>query len=251
MTDTAGTKGAGALACGMAQLAPTDPEFAERLAYFAGEEVPGEPAAELPARERYLAVLAALLGCQGAEQFRATLAEALDAEAVTPVEAREVVYQGTAYLGIGRTRPFFSAMNEVFAERGVGLPLPAQGTTTLETRGAAGNQKQVDYFGGHMRESWKTGPAERATVNRWLAENCFGDYYTRGGLSDLDREMVTFCYLVAQGGCEPQATAHAGANLNLGRAKDFLYRVVMQILPYIGYPRSLNALTCIDNAAQK
>ena len=87
-------------------------------------------------------------------------------------------------------------------------------------------------------------------MNLWLAENCFGDYYTRGGLSDLDREMVTFCYLVAQGGCEPQATAHAGANINLGRTKDFLYRVVMQILPYIGYPRSLNALTCIDNAAK-
>ena len=221
-----------ALACGMAQLAPTDPEFAERFAYFAGEEVPGEPAAELPARERYLAILAALLGCQGYEQFRATLAEALDAKAVTPVEAREVVYQGTAYLGIGRTRPFLWTMNEVFAEKNVELPLPAQGTTTLETRGAAGNQKQVDYFGGHMRESWKTSAPERANVN-------------------LDREMVTFCYLVAQGGCEPQATAHAGANLNLGRTKDFLYRVVMQILPYVGYPRSLNALACIDSAVQK
>ena len=250
------------LTCGMAQLAPTDPEFAERFAYFSGEEVPGEPMAELPAHERYLAILAALLGCQGMDQFRVTLAEALDAKAVTPVEAREVVYQGTAYLGIGRTRPFFSAMNEVFAEKGVELPLPAQGTTTLETRGAAGNQKQIDYFGEHMRENWKTGAPERSNVNLWLAEktgapersnvnlwlaeNCFGDYYTRGGLSDLDREMVTFCYLVAQGGCEPQATAHAGANLSLGRTKDFLYRVVMQILPYIGYPRTLNALTCID-----
>ena len=240
-----------ALTCGMDDLAATDPEFAERFAYFAGEEVPGEPTAKLPARERYLAILAALLGCQGVGQFRLTLEEAHDAGAVTPVEAREVVYQGTAYLGIGRTRPFFSAMNEVFAERGVELPLPAQDTTTLETRGAAGNQKQIDYFGEHMRENWKTGPAERAAVNRWLAENCFGDYYTRGGLSDLDREMVTFCYLVAQGGCEPQATAHAGANLRLGRTKDFLYRVVMQILPYIGYPRSLNALSCIDNAAKQ
>ena len=161
------------LTCGMARLAPTDPEFAERFSYFAGEEVPGEPTAELPARERYLAILAVLLGCQGAEQFRLTLAEALDAKTVTPVEAREVVYQGTAYLGIGRTRPFFSAMNEVFARKGVELPLPAQATTTLETRGAAGNQKQIDYFGEHMRENWKTGPAERANVNLWLAENCF------------------------------------------------------------------------------
>ena len=39
MEDTTDTS---TLTCGMAQLAPTDPEFAERFAYFAGEEVPGE-----------------------------------------------------------------------------------------------------------------------------------------------------------------------------------------------------------------
>ena len=234
---------------GVAGLCQTDPEFAERFAHFAGEEVPGDPAAELPARERYLAVLAALLGCQGADEFRAMLGEALDAGAVTPVEVREVVYQACAYLGIGRVRPFFSVLNEELTVRGVELPLEAQGTTTLETRLAAGNQKQVDYFGEGMRESWRTGPAERAVVNRWLAANCFGDYYTRGGLTDLDRELVTFCYIVAQGGCDPQATAHAGGNMNLGRSKDFLYRVVLQVLPYIGYPRSLNALSCVGAAA--
>ena len=145
-------------------------------------------------------------------------------------------------------RPFITAANEVLTARGVELPLPGQQTTTLDTRQAAGNQKQIEYFGEGMRESWENGPAEREHINRWLAANCFGDYYTRSGLSDLDREMVTFCYIAAQGGCEPQATAHAGANLNLGRDRDFLYRVVSQMLPYIGYPRSLNALACIDSA---
>lgn len=236
-----------AFACGMEALAATDPEFAERFAFFAGKEVPGEEAAVLPDRERCLAVLAALLGCQGVDEFRVMLPEVLDA-ALSPIEVKEVVYQACAYLGIGRVRPFLDVTNEVLTARGVELPLQAQGTTTLETRCAAGNQKQIDYFGEGMRESWLNGPVERATVNRWLAENCFGDYYTRGGLSDLDREMVTFCYIVAQGGCEPQATAHANGNMNLGRTKDFMYRVVMQILPYIGYPRSLNALVCIDNA---
>lgn len=234
-------------AAGMTALSATDPEFAELFSRFAAVEVPGEPAAEFEPRDRHLVILAALLGCQGVDEFRVQLAAALD-DGVTPVEAKEVVYQACAYLGIGRVRPFLTATNEVLLARGVGLPLPAQGTTTSETRLAAGNQKQVDYFGEGMRESWASGPAERAHVNRWLADNCFGDYYTRGGLSDLDREMVTFCFIAAQGGCEPQATAHAGGNLNLGRTKDFLYRVVSQMVPYIGYPRSLNALTCIDNA---
>lgn len=42
----------------------------------------------------------------------------------------------------------------------------------------------------------------------------------------------------------------AQGNMNLGNDKDFLLRVVAQILPYIGYPRSLNAITCINKAAE-
>ena len=170
---------------------------------------------------------------------------------VTPVEVKEVVYQGTAYLGIGRTLPFIRAVNEVLEERGIELPLEGQATTTFETRLAAGNQVQVDYFGEGMRETCLHGSAERAHINKWLADNCFGDYYTRNGLSDRDREMITFCFIAAQGGCEPQLTSHAIGNMNLGNDKDFLYRVVSQCVPYIGYPRSLNALACVDKAAEQ
>ena len=97
-----------------------------------------------------------------------------------------------------------------------------------------------------MKEAWKSGH-----INRWLADNCFGDYYTRTGLDLKQREMITFCFLSAQGGCEPQLIAHAKGNMNLGNDKDFLTRVVSQCLPYIGYPRSLNAMTCINKAAEE
>ena len=64
------------------------------------------------------------------------------------------------------------------------------------------------------------------------------------------RELITFCFLAAQGGCEPQLTAHAKGNMNIGNDKDFLIRVVSQCLPYIGYPRSLNAIQCVQKAAE-
>ena len=96
-----------------------------------------------------------------------------------------------------------------------------------------------------------SGPQESRHINRWLAGNCFGDYYTRGGLDYRDRELITFCFLAAQGGCEPQLTSHAAANLRLGNDKPLLIRVISQCRPYIGYPRSLNALTCINQAATK
>ena len=84
----------------------------------------------------------------------------------------------------------------------------------------------------------------------WLAENCFGDYYTRTGLTLAQREMITFCFLLAQGGCEPQLTAHAKGNMNLGNDAQFLQRVVAQCLPYVGFPRSLNAMACIGKASE-
>lgn len=141
--------------------------------------------------------------------------------------------------------PFLDITNTVFSARSIALPLEGQATTTMDDRLEKGAQAQAAIFGEQMLEAWKAG-----TVNRWLAANCFGDYYTRTGLDLKQRELITFCFLAAQGGCEPQLIAHSQGNMNLGNDKAFLLRVVAQILPYIGYPRSLNAITCVNKAAE-
>ena len=223
-------------------LAQTDPEFAELLCNFACED-------DLDDRTRLLAILAALLGCQGLDAFRAMVPAALHC-GVTPVEIKETVYQATAYLGIGRVYPFLHAVNEVFEAEGIALPLPGQSTTTRETRLEAGNQTQVDIFGEGMRGFQDSGPEESRHINRWLADNCFGDYYTRTGLDHKQREMITFCFLAGQGGCEPQLTSHAAGNMLVGNSKEFLIKIISQCLPYLGYPRSLNALRCVNEAAK-
>lgn len=223
----------------------TDPEFMERFAHFAFEEVVNEEGQTLDEVTRHTAILAALLGCQGIDEFRLELPRALDA-GVTPVMAKEVIYQAVDYLGIGRVLPFLDAANEILTSRGVSLPLEGQAATTMEDRLEKGAAAQAEIFGEAMKEAWKAGH-----INRWLAANCFGDYYTRTGLDLKQREMITFCFLAAQGGCEPQLTAHARGNLNLGNDKDFLIRVVSQCLPYIGYPRSLNAISCVNQAASE
>ena len=222
----------------------TDPEFSERFEHFTFVEVPNEEGQQLDEVTRHMAILATLLGCQGVDEFKLELPRALDA-GISPVMVKEVVYQEVNYWGIGRGKPFLDATNGVLVERGVKLPLEGQATTTMENRLEKGIQAQVDIFGDGMKEAWKNGH-----INRWLAANCFGDYYTRTGLDLAQREMITFCFLAAQGGCEPQLIAHAGGNMNLGNDKEFLVKVVSQCLPYIGYPRSLNAITCINKAAE-
>ena len=228
-------------------LAETDPEFVERFSNFAFDEVVNS--GELDGKTRFLAILATLLGCQGIDGFRVMLPAALNF-GVTPAEAKEVVYQAVAYLGIGRVLPFLNAANEILRARGVRLPLEGQARTTAENRLQAGEQAQIDIFGEEMRGFAETGRDTNGQVNKWLVDNCFGDYYTRGGLDYKQREMITFCFLAAQGGCEPQLTSHAAANMRVGNGREFLIQIVSQCLPYIGYPRSLNALRCVNDAAK-
>lgn len=231
----------------------TDPEFIERFDNFAFDEVvnaKGCGGGDLDDRTRWIAILATLVGCQGIDEFRALAPAALNF-GVTPEETKEIVYQAVAYVGIGRAFPFLKATNEALESEGIELPLKGQGTTGVENRLAAGEQAQIDIMGEHMRGFWSSGPEETRHINRWLTANCFGDWYTRTGLGYAEREMVTFCLLAAQGGCEPQLVSHAQANMRIGNSKELLVQIVSQCIPYIGYPRSLNALRCIDDAAQQ
>lgn len=230
----------------------TDPEFMERFDNFAFDEVvnaEGLGGGDLDDRTRFLAVLSALVGCQGVDMFRAMAHGALET-GLEPTALKELVYQSTAYVGIGRALPFLRAANEVLEARCTKLPLKGRATTTMDTRRETGNQVQVDIFGEGMRASWERGPKNMRHINAWLADNCFGDWYTRGGLDVAERELITFCFLAAQGGCEPQLVAHALGNFNVGNDYAKLVKVVSQCVPYIGYPRCLNVLRCIDEAVE-
>jgi len=52
--------------------------------------------------------------------------------------------------------------------------------------------------------------------------------------------------LVSLGGCEAQVKGHVAANLNVGADRARLIDVLTQLLPFIGYPRTLNALRVVD-----
>lgn len=226
----------------------TDPEFIERFDNFAFDEVINS--SDIDDKTRMMAILATLIGCQGIDEFKAMVPAALNF-GVTPIEIKETVYQAVAYLGIGRVFPFLHGINDVLTERGIKLPLENQSNTTTENRIEKGIQAQVDIFGEGMKEFYKSGPEESRHINYWLTDNCFGDYYTRSGLDKSQREMITFCFLSAQGGCEPQLISHAAANIRLGNDKEFLIKIISACIPFIGYPRSLNALRCVNDAEKQ
>lgn len=225
----------------------TDPDFIVFFDNFAFDEVVSH--GSLDPRLTHLTRLAVLIACQSPTEYRVMLGVALN-HGITPVEAKEVVYQAVAYLGAARVLDYLTITNEVLVARGVELPLPAQSTTTPETRFDKGLVAQSTIIGAELVQSLHAnGPADEKHIQNWLTANCFGDYYTREGLDLATRELLTFVLLVGQGGCDPQVRSHVTGNLNVGNGRDVLIDVLSQLLPYIGYPRTLNGLRAVDDVA--
>jgi len=224
-------------------LSSTDPEMVEIFGNFAFDEVLRHGA--LDARTRSMVILASLIATQSLNEYRILLEAALNA-GVTPVEAKEVVYQAVPYVGMGQAFDFISATNEVLSARGVALPLPRQSTTSPETRHEKGLALQKSIFGERIERMYRESSPDQMHIQQFLSANCFGDYYTRNGLDIKTRELLTFALLVALGGVEPQLKGHIQGNLNVGTDKATLMHVVTQLLPYVGYPRTLNAIRCLN-----
>jgi 4-carboxymuconolactone decarboxylase len=228
-------------------LAVTDPELIETFDNFAFDEVLAH--GNLDERARLMVQLASMIACQALREYRVMLGAAL-AVGVTPVEIKEIVYQAVPYVGMAKVFDFVHATNEVLTERGVALPLARQSTTTPETRAEKGLAVQKQIIGGDVVEKlYAAAPDDELHIQRYLSANCFGDNYTRTGLDIPTRELLTFSMLVSLGGCEAQVKGHVTANLNVGNDRARLIDVATQLLPFIGYPRTLNALRAIDEVA--
>jgi alkylhydroperoxidase/carboxymuconolactone decarboxylase family protein YurZ len=89
-------------------------------------------------------------------------------------------------------------------------------------------------------------PADEVHFQRYLAANCFGDTVGRGGISLRVRELLTFSMLVALGGADGQVRGHVNGNLRVGNTRARLLAVLTVLVPFIGYPRTLNGLAALN-----
>jgi 4-carboxymuconolactone decarboxylase len=225
----------------------TDPELVEVFDNFAFDEVLRHSG--LDTRTRLMVQLAALIGCQALSEYRVMLGAALTA-GVTPVEAREIVYQAVPYAGMGRAFDFLHATNDVLIERGVRLPLDGQSATSPATRAEAGRAMQERIVGAdRVAGMYASAAADVLHFQRFLSANCFGDHVARAGIGVPVRELLTFAMLAALGGCDAQVRGHVAANLNVGNTRQQLIGVITVLLPFIGYPRALNALAAVNEIA--
>jgi len=228
-------------------LKVTDPELIEIFDNFAFDETLRH--SRLDIRTRLMVQLAALIGCQALREYRVMLGAALT-NGVTPVEAREIVYQAVPYAGMGKVFDFIHATNDVLTERGIRLPIEGQATTTPATRAEKGRAVQEQIVGAdRVEQMYASAAGDERHFQQFLSANCFGDHITRIGIDVPTRELLTFAMLAALGGCDPQVRGHVAANLNVGNGRQLLISVITVLVPFIGYPRTLNALAAIDEVA--
>jgi len=231
-------------------LARTDPEFIAYFDNFAFDEILADAADlddSVDLHTRLLVQLAAVLAAGGLAEFRVLATAGLAKAGVSATELKELVYQALPYVGLARVFDYLHAVNDILRAAGVELPLPRQATSTPETRHERGQQVQERIVGGGRVERMHAdAPQDCKHFQRYLTGNCFGDSVARGGLDLPTRELLTFAMLAALGGADAQVRGHVTGNLNVGNIRARLLAVLTVLVPFIGYPRALNALAAIN-----
>ena len=199
-------------------------------------------------RMRELITVTVLTVLSALPQIKAHVGASLNA-GCTPVEIREAVYQCAPFIGFPKTLNAIAAMNEVFLQQGIDLPLPKQSTlVSSNERYEKGLNIQSPIYGDEIKEryTWLPKPFDEA-VPRFLTELCFGDFNTRAGLDGKTRELLTVVLLTALGGAEVQVKSHVEGALKAGNTKEEIVCALVHASGYMGIPRLFNALNTCKN----
>jgi 4-carboxymuconolactone decarboxylase len=85
---------------------------------------------------------------------------------------------------------------------------------------------------------------------RYLVEFAFGEIYARDG--DLrHKELVAIASLATMGGCDRQLETHVHGAFNVGLSEAEIVEAVMTLIPYVGFPRALNAMAIVKRVVEK
>lgn len=222
-----------------------DPELMEILRRFIFGDVFDTGVLDDQIRELITITILACL--QTLPQLKSHTAAALNVD-VPPTEIREAIYQLAPFIGFPRTLNAVATINEVFRDRGVKLPLPTQGTVTDADRYAKGLAEQMPLYGNEIKDNLADLPDPfNEALPRFLTEFCFGDFYTRTGLTLARRELLVLCALATLGDTAAQLGPHGRACIQVGNSETAVVAALVHCFPYIGFPRAVAAIRAVKN----
>lgn len=87
-------------------------------------------------------------------------------------------------------------------------------------------------------------------LRKMIVEFAYGDVYSRPGLDNKSRALVVITAVVTQGAA-PQTKTHITRGLHAGLTPTEIVEALLQLVPYIGFPRVQNALTIAQQVFQE
>lgn len=88
-------------------------------------------------------------------------------------------------------------------------------------------------------------------LGKYIIEFAYGDIYSRPGLDLKQRQLLTIACLTTQGDCKPELSVHINTGLNVGLTENEIVEALLHCIPYVGFPRVMNAITIAKEVFDK
>ena len=95
-----------------------------------------------------------------------------------------------------------------------------------------GGERVIESFSDNSPDGW-----------RYNVELALGGINGRKWRKIRFRERATHASHCTQGSCEPQLRVHIQGALNAGLTKTEIIETFIQLIPYVGFPKVLNAIS--------
>lgn len=119
--------------------------------------------------------------------------------------------------------------------------LSKERTTLKMTR----EQVCKENFEALFKSEWNPNVGNDPEMMSILQKYIFGEVFAIGKLNNKTREMLTVTTLVTQQTL-PQLKAHINALLNTGATPNEVREIIYQCAPFIGFPKTLNAISVMN-----
>jgi len=227
----------------LADIAPDMGRFIMEFAYGDVFTRPG-----LTPNLRQTATIAALTALgNAAPQLRFHI-EAGMAVGISPQAVIDIIYVATVFGGFPAGLNAIAAAREVFAGKGVAMPLPRSPepeTADRRARGLAALAVTSRDAGQRVVESLADIAPEFAG---FILDFSYGDVISRAVLTPAQKEVAMIAAAVARGTMAPQLAVHVKAAAAVGMTREQIVEVVIQMAVYAGFPAAINGLLTVREA---
>lgn len=192
---------------------------------------------KLSNRQQSIVAISALTAIGNVANLKQTFTDGLTS-GLTVNEIKEELIHLAAYCGFPRSLNGIITFNAVVDERKAKGIIDVAGKSAMkvaDTKKYEQGKKVLESLTGRPETGPKTGYAAFVpAIDTLLKEHLFNDIFTRGVLTNEERELITISALSGMGGADAQLQSHLGICMHLGFSQSQLGEVLSIIESKIG-----------------